>query len=158
MPSPTSKTSAITPCQTMRGHTKCVQGIVHLPGGRRIITCSNDGSLRLWDLESGAQIGNDWRDGVDEARVSTIALSPNGMNVASGSGDGTVRLWDVKTGKAIVKWTGHTESMGSVCWSTDGGRVMSGSWDGIARVWDVKSSETVLTQRNLQRQVTTKLE
>jgi WD40 repeat protein len=66
------------------------------------------------------------------------------MIVARGSGVGTVRLWDEKTGKVIVKCTGHTESMGSVCWSTDGDRVMSAFWDGIARVWDVKSSETVL--------------
>ena len=119
---------------------------MHLPGGRRIITCSCDGSLRLWDLESGAQIGNDWRDG-DEERVLTIALSPSGNTVASTSPDGTVRLWDVETGKVIARWTGHTHIVKSVCWSADGERVLSGSDDGTARVWDIKSGRTVLATK-----------
>ncbi|KAG2126556.1 hypothetical protein DEU56DRAFT_982944 [Suillus clintonianus] len=59
MSSSTSKKPAIRPRWTMRGHTGWVDGIVHLPGGRRIITCSHDASLRLWDLESRAQIGED---------------------------------------------------------------------------------------------------
>ena len=66
----------------MRGHTNWVNGVAHLPDGRRIITCSVDGSLRLWDLKSGAQIGEDWRDGYPE--VWSMALSPNGEIVASG--------------------------------------------------------------------------
>ncbi|KAG2745890.1 hypothetical protein P692DRAFT_20836425 [Suillus brevipes Sb2] len=45
------KTSAITPRKTMRGHTDYVMGVAHLPGRQRIITCSMDGSLRLWDLQ-----------------------------------------------------------------------------------------------------------
>ncbi|KAG2336903.1 WD40 repeat-like protein [Suillus weaverae] len=141
----TSDTTAIAPRKTMRGHTHQVRGVLHLPGGQRIITCSEDGSLRLWDLESGAQIGDDWRDEGEQAAVFTIALSPNGDCVASGNDDGKVRLWDVETGKVIARWTGHTDWVRSVCWSADGRRVVSGSDDGIARVWDVRSAETVLT-------------
>ena len=97
-PPPTAEmksTSATKPRQTMRGHTSRVKGVAHLPDGRRIITSSWDGSLRLWEIESGAQIGDAWRDGGEEV-VCSIALSPNGKTVANGSMDGKVRLWDVE--------------------------------------------------------------
>ncbi|KIK43474.1 hypothetical protein CY34DRAFT_710663 [Suillus luteus UH-Slu-Lm8-n1] len=137
-----SNTLEITPRQTMRGHTGQVHGVAHLPGGRHSITCSLDGLLRLWDLESGAQIGEDWRD---ENDVWSIALSPNGKTVASGGGDRNVRLWDVEARKVTGKWAGHSDVVCSLCWSTGGNRVASGSWDGIARVWDVDSGKTILT-------------
>jgi WD40 repeat protein len=129
----------------MRGHTDIVKGLVHLPGGRQIITCSLDGSLRLWDLESGIQIGEDWRDEGDKtAAVYKMALSPNGKTVVSGSGNGKMKMWDVETGKVIQKWTGDTENLLSVCWSADGNRVVSGSWDGIAGVSDIKTGKRIL--------------
>lgn len=132
------------PCQTLRDHTEWVRGVVHLPGGQRVITCSNDGSLRRWDLESGLQIGDDWRDQEDGVGVITMALSPRGDIVASGSGDGTVRLWNAETGKVTAKWTGHTRSVWSVSWSPTGERVVSGSEDGTARVWNVETGETTM--------------
>ncbi|KIK44990.1 hypothetical protein CY34DRAFT_78751 [Suillus luteus UH-Slu-Lm8-n1] len=130
----------------MRGHTNDVLGVVHLHGGRRIITCSWDGSLRLWDLESGTQIGEDWKDeGEKKSAVYSIALSPNGKTVVSGSDDGKVKLWDVETGKVIQRWTGHTQGVTSVCWSAGGDRVVSGSYDGTARVWNAtETGETIL--------------
>ncbi|KAG2069021.1 WD40 repeat-like protein [Suillus decipiens] len=151
-----------TPCQTMRGHTSLISGVAHLHDGRRIITCSKDGSLRLWDLQKGTQIGDDWRDENDDddeweyeyeedemyelgSSMWAMALSPSGDTVASGSYDGTVRLWDVETpGKVITKWTGHREHVRSVCWSLDGKRVAVGTADGIARIWDVGNGKTVL--------------
>jgi WD40 repeat protein len=137
------KTLLVIPRKTIRGHTGYVFGVAHLPGGQRIITCSSNGSLRLWDLENGAQIGDEWEDEGDKAGVVTMALSPNGKTLASGSTDGTVRLWDVGIGKVVAKWEGRTEYVTSVWWSPNGERVVSGSWDGTARVWDVKSGEPV---------------
>ncbi|KAG2754396.1 WD40 repeat-like protein [Suillus brevipes Sb2] len=128
----TKETSAITHRQKFEGHTGSIWGAIHLPGGQRIITCSGDGSLRVWNVKSGKQIGEDWRDG--DSRVWSIALSPDGKKVVSGSSDGAVRLWDIDTCKVTVE---------SVCWSRDGRRVLSGSQDGTARQWEVESGETI---------------
>jgi WD40 repeat protein len=108
------------------------------------MTCSWDGSLRVWDLQTGGQVGNDWRDG--EGHVDTISLSPDGKKVASGSVDNVVRLWDIDTGKVIAKWVERTASVYCVCWSGDGGRVVSGAYDsdGTARVCDVENGKTIL--------------
>ncbi|KAG2746005.1 WD40 repeat-like protein [Suillus brevipes Sb2] len=135
------ETSAIMHRQKFEGHTNWVWGAIHLPGGQRIITCSGDGSLRVWNTKSGKQIGEDWRDG--DSQVWSIALSPDGKKVVSGSEDGAVRLWDIDTCKVITKWTGHTDGVGSVCWSRDGRRVLSGSNHGTARQWEVESGETI---------------
>jgi WD40 repeat protein len=76
-----------------------------------MIAGSWDGSLRIWDLQSGKQIGNDWQDG--GSAVNVIGLSPDGKKVARGSDEGAVRLRDVDTGKVIAKWVGHV--MSAVC-------------------------------------------
>ena len=113
------------------------------------MTCSADGSLRVWNLETGLQIGENWEDG--KSPVGTIALSPDGKTVASGSDDGVVRLWDIDTGKVIAKWMAHSGRVWSVCWSRDGQRVVSGSADGTARVWDMESrKKTILEPINTE--------
>ncbi|KAG2341548.1 WD40 repeat-like protein [Suillus weaverae] len=148
MSSPTIKTPKVTPCQTMRGHTKDVKCVVHLPGGRRIITCSDGGSLRLWDLETGIQIGDCWRDGKEELKLCTIALSPNGSTVASGSyDDGMVRLWDVKTEKVIAKWKGHTK-MVQVIFSPDSTKFATGGYNDGVKIWDANTCELLTTLKH----------
>jgi WD40 repeat protein len=138
----TQKTLAIRPSQRFEGHTHWVRGVIHLLGGQRIMTCSDDGSLRVWNLKTGEQIRDPWRDG--ENRVLAIALSLDGKKVVCGGAGGAVNLWDIDTGKIIAKWTGHTNYVTSLCWNRDCGRVVSGSRDGTARVWDVESGKTVL--------------
>lgn len=77
------ETSTIKHCQKFEEHTSLVNGAMHLSDGQRMITCSFDGSLQVWNLRSIKQIGEDWRDG--DSEVQTLALSPNGKKVASGS-------------------------------------------------------------------------
>src|ERR1700709_41272 len=138
----TQEIRAIRPYSKFEGHTDEVRGVIHLSGEQRMITCSLDGSLRLWNLQTGKQIGNDWRDG--ESKVYTIALSPDGKKVVSGSNDAVVRLWDIDMGKVIAKWTGHNSRVWNICWNRDGGRIVSGGNEGTVRVWDVESGKTVL--------------
>jgi WD40 repeat protein len=108
------------------------------------VTCADDGSLRLCDLESGTQIGDDWQDKGTLGIVFSITLSPNGKTIASGSIDGIVRLWDVEKGKFIAQWTGHTLRVCSVRWSGDGERVASASSDGMLRVRHPETGKTLL--------------
>jgi WD40 repeat protein len=136
------ETSMIKPIQKFEGRS-WVFGALHLPDGQCIVTCSFDSSLRVWNLKTGKQTGEDWRDG--DSAVWTIALSPDGKKVVSGSEDGGVRLWDIDTGKVIAKWMVHTKGVESVCWSRDGQRVLSGYYDGTARVWDVEKGVTILS-------------
>jgi len=109
-----------------------------------MMTCSDDGSLAVWNLQTGKNIAN-WQDG--ESGVNSIALSVDGKKVVSGSDDFAVRLWNMETGKVIAKWTGHTQRVWSVCWNRDGERVLSGSADGTARVWDVETGKTILEMK-----------
>ena len=137
----TQETREIRPRKQFEGHTDWITGIIHLPGGQQIMTCSYDGVLRVWNSQSGKQIGNDWQNG--EGGVTAIALSPDGAKVVCVTDDGEVLLWNIDTEKII--WTGqHAEYLKCVCWNRDGGRVVSGSYEGTARVWDVESGKTVL--------------
>jgi WD40 repeat protein len=113
-------------------------------GWTTIITHSADGSLRLWDIKSGVQIGGELRDDGDKAEVWTAALSPNGNTIAVGSSDGILRVWDIGTRNVIAKWTGYMDRVGSVCWGADGEHGASGCEDGMVRVWHAKSGEAVL--------------
>jgi WD40 repeat protein len=149
MPNPTPakhKHSATMPYRKIKVEN-ILRYILHLPGGQRIITCSWSGSCQVWDLERGAQVGEEWKEKI--SGVETIALSPGGKTVASGSPDGAVNLWNVDTGKVIKTMVGHTGLVRSVCWNSDGGRVMSGSWDKTFRVWDIESGKTIIGPVNM---------
>jgi WD40 repeat protein len=119
-----------------------IDQILYLPDGQQIITYSWDGAFRVWDLETGKQVGEKWED--KDRGAATIAISPGGKKIASGSKDGAVKLWNIDTGKVFKTWTGHTKKVRCVSWSPDGGRVVSGSIDGTIRVWDVQSGKTIL--------------
>ncbi|KAG2361173.1 hypothetical protein BDR07DRAFT_1334837, partial [Suillus spraguei] len=107
-----------------------------------IIYSRRDGSFRVWDLEKGTQVGEEWE--VKDNEVEAMALSPDSKTVATGGWDGAVKLWDTNKGRVIKTLTGHTREAKSVCWSSNGRRVVSGSWDGTFRVWDIESGETIL--------------
>ncbi|KIK37021.1 hypothetical protein CY34DRAFT_93469 [Suillus luteus UH-Slu-Lm8-n1] len=144
-------TTTATPNQSLRGHTNQVRGVVHLPDARQVITCSLDGSMRLWDLERGINVWVSYH--VYDAKVWSMALSPNGKTIASGCDDDKVRLWNVETREVFAEWAGHGHVVSALCWSGNGEQVLSGSWDGTARVWNVKTGETVLTIETEHRHV-----
>ena len=60
------------------------------PAGDRIVSGSDDGTLRLWDLQ-GNPMGETFQG--HQGSVLSVAFSPAGDRIVSGSYDGTLRLW-----------------------------------------------------------------
>ena len=86
----------------------CVVSAAFSPDGKRIVTASWDKTARLWDAESGKQIGEPLTGHTDA--VMSAAFSPDGKRIVTASWDKTARLWDAESGKQIGEpLTGHTD-------------------------------------------------
>ena len=67
--------------------------------GQHIVSGSNDGTVAVWDLQSGARL-HELTGHQDE--VTSVALSGDGQHIVSGSNDGTVAVWDLQTGERLA--------------------------------------------------------
>ncbi|QRV94610.1 hypothetical protein RhiJN_22628 [Ceratobasidium sp. AG-Ba] len=112
------------------------------PNGRRIVSGSFDNTVRVWDAETGAQIGDPLAG--HSHSVTSVAYSPDGRRIVSGSGDKTVRVWDAEKGAQIGDpLAGHSHWVTSVAYSPDGRRIVSGSVDKTVRVWDAETGAQI---------------
>jgi len=117
----------------LQGHTDWIRSVAFSPDGNRIVSGSDDESVRVWDAETGEQL-RELQGHTDS--VSSVAFSPDGDQVISGSFDKSVRVWDVETGQQLRELQSHTDSVRSVAFSPDGNRIVSDSQDKSVRVWD----------------------
>jgi WD40 repeat protein len=60
------------------------------PQGLTVVTASNEGTARLWDVATGAPIDILRHS---ETAVSSAAISPDGRRIVTTSKDGSTRLW-----------------------------------------------------------------
>jgi hypothetical protein len=74
-----------------RRHARPVGGVGFLPNGQ-VLTAGMDGTTRLWNADTGAQVRSfDWGIG----KVLVAAVSPDGLTCAAGGEKGQVVVWDV---------------------------------------------------------------
>ena len=82
-----------------------------------------DGTVRVWDAESGSAVGEPLRG--HEGIVLGVAVSADGRIAVSGSADWTVRVWDVESGNLVGQLLrGHEDTRvfcGDKCGRADGG-------------------------------------
>lgn len=100
----------------------------------RIISGSDDTSIKIWDVASGVCIQT--LDG-HKRPVTSVCISSDTCYVASGSSDNTVKVWDVASGRCLHTLIGHTNNVNSVYISWDGRYVLSGAYDKTMRLWDL---------------------
>ncbi|MCY4147297.1 MAG: protein kinase [Chloroflexi bacterium] len=139
----------------LQGHANTVDSVRFLSDGKQLLSASWDGTIRLWDLETGREtrlyrIPHEM--GSAPPRVYMIDLLPNRQQFVSGSQDGIIRLWDIDSGEILREYRGHTAQVNGVHVSGDG-RLMasaSGGWDSngddsTIRLWDVATGELLRT-------------
>lgn len=125
------------------GHRDDVWSVAWSPNGK-LATGSADGTVRVWDPETGSLLLTPARLHTDI--VWSVAWAPDGQSFASGSRDNTVIIWNASTGNPIGKpLIGHTQEVYSVAFSKDGDILASGSADHTTILWNT-ASQALITQ------------
>ncbi|KAG2756665.1 hypothetical protein P692DRAFT_20714972 [Suillus brevipes Sb2] len=128
----------------MQAHTRSVWAAAFFEDGRRVVTCSSDRTLRIWDVERGAQVG--WPFEGHSDKVYSVAVSPDNRRIASGGRDKTIIIWDVESKQKVFNpLVKHRGRVNSVCFSPDGKRLASGSSDRSVVVWNTETGAALST-------------
>jgi WD40 repeat protein len=110
------------PLTTISGHEGSIRRIEYLPGGTRIVTCSFDDTVRIWDVGTGEQEGESM---AYEGCVYGLAVTRDGKRILSGGEDKRIRVWDVETHGLIEEWESHRHSIYRIALSPDDRSVAS---------------------------------
>lgn len=127
----------------LQGHQGEIMSTEFSPDGQRIVSAGMDGTLRLWDANTGKTINIEHF--FNKSWVWSTSFSRDGNIIVSTSQDGMIRLWDSKTGRAIGKpMDGHAGGVLSAAFSPDGRRIVSSGQDGTVRLWDVSTTTQII--------------
>lgn len=78
-------------------HQQNVCGVAFTPDGHQVISASNDGTLRIWNVDAsyplGASVPPAWT--YHRSGVNTVAVTPNGRWALSASSDQTIKVWNL---------------------------------------------------------------
>ncbi|HMA33857.1 MAG TPA: effector-associated domain EAD1-containing protein, partial [Chloroflexia bacterium] len=150
------RTASLTPpgaglLSRLEGHTGRVQAVAVTPDGQRAVSASNDQTLRVWDLATGARRAT---LAGHTGGVRAVAVTPDGQRAISASRDQTLRIWDLGMGRARPTRAGHTRGVSAVAVTPDGQRAVSASNDHTLRVWDLGTGQALHTLAGHTREVT----
>ncbi len=131
-----------TPILLLEGHDQWVMSIAVSFNGERIFSGSRDGTLRIWNGNTGLEIEK-FELG---SPVLCVAINAGDQNVAIGCESGTVKVLDSCTEEtAFVADKAHSTGVASIAYSPDGRRLATGACDMTLGLWDTESWDAIGT-------------
>jgi WD40 repeat protein len=120
-----------------RGEDTGMEGVAAVavtPDGKKVVAGLVEGSLKVWDLESGAQLHY-------LGYGSTVAaLRVTSKQAVSLRLDGSVTVWDLDSGERLEQRAGNYECK-SAALTPDARRTVCATADGVVRIRNVQTGE-----------------
>ncbi len=132
-----------TPLQIFEEHRDWVQAADFSPDNKHIVTASEDGTIRLWECDTGECIDTLRSAGT---HFTDVHYSPNGNNIVAATWKGIAIIWDMTDFEAdTIMLSGHTNIARSAQFSSNGSQVITGSDDWTVRIWETGNGECIQT-------------
>jgi mitogen-activated protein kinase organizer 1 len=124
-----------------RGHSAEVIDAEAKPDNSQFISCSNDKSVIVWDVENGKIL----RRFRNLAPFNTICYGHEATTVFAGSVDGTVRIYDLRAFNAWEPIQTLTEANDSItCCRVSSHYIFTTSMDKCLRTYDIRQGKLTI--------------
>jgi eukaryotic-like serine/threonine-protein kinase len=118
---------------TLKTDSSTVLSLAFSRDGQRIVTASDDGSIKVWSALNQQLLGI--FKGHDQ-EVTAVQFSPDASLIISGSADQSIKIWNPKCNQHVDDMVGHTNRGNTVAISPNGKHIASGGQDHQVILWN----------------------
>ena len=134
-------------------HNDNINGAIFDKNEERILSWSDDYTIRLWSVQTGTQIGKPMKH---NGHVNGAIFDKNEKCILSWGEDNTIRLWDIHNGEQIGRVMKHSRPVVKALFDSKENGILSWSEDGTIKLWDIPGDlDLPKDDFLLQTQVTT---
>ena len=150
--------------RSVKGHTKKVFAMQFLEATAKLVTCSADKKIKIWEIASSHVSHLSNSNGSSTTNTTSSSSSPSSSSSSSSATSSPALLSSASTSskdsssgsskkkKASVTLRGHNASV--TCFHASNTVLISASCDGIIKVWDMKSKKCTTTIRTGEAGIT----
>jgi len=121
--------------------TNLTTGNAFIHGGKQAATGSADGTVRIWDAETGETI----KIIPVEGGGGSLKLTPDGRTLVAGTLLRKVIGWDIETWQETVNFQAHQGVISGGDFYANGTQLLTAGFEGTAKVWEFPSGEELAT-------------
>ncbi len=134
------------------GHTGPVSGVALSADASQLVSGSQDKSIRIWTVESGAMV----RQIDTPSPIHDLCLTLDGKQIISAHDDAVIRVWNVaapepalpegESEMPVRELKGHSKPVRSLSLVLPAGQILvSGADDNTARFWTIANGQATRT-------------
>lgn len=141
-----------------QGHSGKVHNLIFTPDGNRLISISEDKTIKIWNAQTGelarkfeSQVGDGY-----EGMFYASSISPDGKLLAvagyqvSSEKENYIIVIDLEKNAQVATAIGHSDVINSLSFNGNGQYLASGSADGMIRIWKMENFPTLITHTTIE--------
>ncbi|XVF29586.1 hypothetical protein REPUB_Repub15cG0134700 [Reevesia pubescens] len=113
---------------------ECPWGLQKLHGPPLVVSGSDDGTAKLWDMRQRGAI----QTFPDKYQITAVSFSDASDKIFTGGIDNDVKVWDLRKGEVTMTLQGHQDMITGMSLSPDGSYLLTNGMDCKLCIWDMR--------------------